>query len=67
MWRDLGASLVGADVAVITDIYDAHEQPIPGLTGKLVVDALAEAAPGKRIVYMPKRAELIEFLAQRRR
>ncbi len=64
MWRDLGESLIGADVAVITDIYDAHEQPIPGLTGKLVVDALAEAAPGKRIVYMPKRAELIEFLAR---
>jgi UDP-N-acetylmuramate--alanine ligase len=64
MWRDLGESLVGSDVAVITDIYDAHEQPIPGLTGKLVVDALAEAAPGKRIVYMPKRAELIEYLAR---
>jgi UDP-N-acetylmuramate--alanine ligase len=64
MWRDLGESLVGSDVAVITDIYDAHEQPIPGITGKLVVDALAEAAPGKRIVYMPRRSELIEFLAR---
>jgi UDP-N-acetylmuramate--alanine ligase len=64
MWRDLGESLAGADVAVITEIYDAHEQPIPGITGKLVVDALAEVAPGKRIVYLPKRSELIEFLAR---
>jgi UDP-N-acetylmuramate--alanine ligase len=64
MWRDLGESLIGSDVAVITDVYDAHEQPIPGITGKLVVDALAEAAPGTRIVYMPKRSDLIEFLAR---
>ena len=65
MWRELGESLAGADVAVITDIYDAREQPIPGVTGKLVVDALAEAAPGKRIVYMPKRADDRAFLAAR--
>ncbi len=64
MWRDLGQSLVASDMAVVTDVYDAHEQPIPGVTGKLVVEALAEAAPGKRIVYMPKRTELIEFLAR---
>jgi UDP-N-acetylmuramate--alanine ligase len=64
MWRDLGESLVASDLAVITDVYDAHEQPIPGVTGKLVVSALAEAVPGRRIVYMPKRADLIEFLAR---
>jgi UDP-N-acetylmuramate--alanine ligase len=62
--RELGESLVGADMAVITEIYDAHEQPIPGVTGKLVVNALSEAAPGKRVIYMPKRTELIEFLAR---
>jgi UDP-N-acetylmuramate--alanine ligase len=62
--RELGESLVGADMAVITEIYDAHEQPIPGVTGKLVVNALSEAAPGKRVVYMPRRTELIEFLAR---
>ena len=64
MWRDLGESLVESDMAVITDVYDAHEQPIPGVTGKLVVSALAEAAPGRRIVYMPNRSDLIEFLAR---
>jgi UDP-N-acetylmuramate--alanine ligase len=64
MWRDLGESLVDSDMAVITDVYDAHEQPIPGITGKLVVSALAEAAPGHRIVYLPNRSDLIEFLAR---
>ena len=63
MWRQLGASLAQADVAVVTDVYAAGERPVPGITGKLVVDALAEAAPGKRIVYLPHRADVAPFLA----
>jgi UDP-N-acetylmuramate--alanine ligase len=64
MWRELGSSLVHADVAVVTDVYAAGERPVPGITGKLVVDALAEAAPGKRIVYLPHRADVAPFLAR---
>jgi UDP-N-acetylmuramate--alanine ligase len=64
MWRELGRSLIGADVAVVTDVYAAGEVPVPGITGKLVVDALAEAAPGKRIVYLPHRADVASFLAR---
>jgi len=63
MWRETGESLVGADVAVVTDIYGAHEPPVPGLTGKLVVHALADAAPGKPIVYLPHRSDVAPFLA----
>jgi UDP-N-acetylmuramate--alanine ligase len=64
MWRELGSSLADADLAVVTDVYAAGEMPVPGITGKLVVDALAEAAPGKRIVYLPHRADLASFLAR---
>ena len=64
MWRELGESLAGADMVVITDVYAAWEEPIPGVTGKLVVDALAEAAPGKRIVYLPRRADVGPFIAR---
>ncbi len=63
MWRELGESLGSADVVVITDVYGAGEPPIPGVTGKLVVDALTEAAPGKRVVYLPRRADIVSFLA----
>jgi UDP-N-acetylmuramate--alanine ligase len=63
MWRALGESLVGADVVLITDVYGAGEVPVPGITGKLLVDALAEAAPGKRIIYLPHRAGVAAFLA----
>jgi UDP-N-acetylmuramate--alanine ligase len=64
MWRPLGESLADADVVVLTDVYGAGERPIPGVTGKLLVDALAEAAPGKRVVYLPRRAEIPAFLAR---
>jgi UDP-N-acetylmuramate--alanine ligase len=64
MWRPLGESLAGADVVVITEVYDAGELPVPGVTGKLVVDSLAESSPGKRAVYLPRRADVAPFLAR---
>lgn len=64
LWRELGQSLRGADLVVLTDVYAAGESPIPGITGKLVVDAAAEAAPGKRVVYLPRRFEVAPFLAR---
>jgi UDP-N-acetylmuramate--alanine ligase len=67
MWREYAESVTGADLVVVTDVFAASERPIPGVTGKLVVDALAEAAPGKRIVYLPRRADVAPFLAREAR
>jgi UDP-N-acetylmuramate--alanine ligase len=63
MWRALGESLTEADLVVLLDVYGAGEPPIPGVTGKLLVDALTEAAPGKRVVYLPRRSDVVPFLA----
>ena len=62
MWRALGESLAAADLVVLMDVYAAGEPPIPGVTGKLVVDSLTEAAPGKRVVYLPRRSDVVPFL-----
>ncbi|MGH2710637.1 MAG: glutamate ligase domain-containing protein, partial [Actinomycetota bacterium] len=64
MWRSLGESLRAADVVVVTDVYGAGELPVAGISGKLVVDGLVEAEPGKRAVYLPKRPDLAPFLAR---
>ena len=64
LWRSLGESLAGADVVVVTDVYGAGEPPVPGVTGKLVVDGLVETAPGKRAVYLPRRSDVAPFLAR---
>jgi UDP-N-acetylmuramate--alanine ligase len=38
--HELGVALSTADAACVTEIYQAREQPVPGVDGKLVVDAL---------------------------
>ena len=63
MWRSLGESLEDADLVVFTDVYGAGERPMPGVTGKLLVEAFAEHAPGKRVVYLPRRSDVARFLA----
>lgn len=62
LWRELGASLVEADIIVVTDVYGAAQDPIPGITGKLVVDGINRATSGKRVVYLPHRADVVDFL-----
>ena len=58
---DFGVSLAGADLVVVTDVYAAREDPIPGVTGELV--ARGAAAAGARVVYEPDLAALPARLA----
>lgn len=57
-------AFMGADLTVITDIYPSGDEPIPGVTGKLVVNAVLDAHPNQRVVWLPRRHDLIEFLAR---
>jgi len=65
--RELAASLAGADVVAVTDIYPAREEPVTGVTGKLVVDALGELRPGAPLAWTPQVDEGAAFLARRAR
>jgi UDP-N-acetylmuramate--alanine ligase len=62
LWRELGRSLIEADLIIVTDVYGADQAPIPGVTGKLVVNGINEAVRGKRIVYLPHRGDVVRFL-----
>ena len=62
--RDYAEAFRGADVVVLTDIYPSGTQPIPGVTGKLVVNAVLDADPSARVVWLPKRDELVDYLAR---
>jgi UDP-N-acetylmuramate--alanine ligase len=61
--RELAASLAAADVVAVTDVYPAREQPVAGVTGKLVVEALAELRPGMPIAWTPTVEEGAAFVA----
>jgi UDP-N-acetylmuramate--alanine ligase len=65
--REFGAALASADVVAVTDVYRAREQPVEGVTGKLVVDALAETRPGMELGWTPTVEEGVRFLARRAR
>jgi UDP-N-acetylmuramate--alanine ligase len=63
--KDLGAALATADVVVVTDVYGAREDPQPGITGKIVVDGVLDAEPRRRVAYLPKRGDIVPYIAER--
>jgi len=58
MWKGFGLSLLLADLVIVTDVYAAGEDPLPGVNGKLILNALLDAEPAKQVVYIPKRSLL---------
>jgi UDP-N-acetylmuramate--alanine ligase len=50
----MGAALAAADVVVVTEIYAAREQPLPGVSGRQVADAARRAGADAR--FEPTRA-----------
>jgi len=65
--RELGRALAAADVVAVTDVYRAREEPVPGVTGKLVVDAVADERPGLEVGWTPTVEEGAGFIARRAR
>jgi UDP-N-acetylmuramate--alanine ligase len=62
LWRDFADSFVDADVLAVTGIYSAGQQPIEGVTGKLIVDAVLDAHPRSRVAWLPEREGLRRWL-----
>jgi UDP-N-acetylmuramate--alanine ligase len=51
----MGRALTAADVAIVTEIYAAREQPMPGVSGKTVAEAARSNGKGV-VVFEPDRA-----------
>ena len=51
--HELAAALAQADAACVTEIYPAREEPLPGVSGKLVVDRLCELRAGMPVGWAP--------------
>jgi UDP-N-acetylmuramate--alanine ligase len=62
---ELADALATADDVTVTDIYPAREQPIAGVTGKLVVDALSDR--GVLAGWTPRVEDGVERLRRRAR
>ena len=58
----MGRALAVADLAVISDVYAAREQPVAGVTGEVVAQAVA--LTGGRSIYVPHRQDLDDVVAE---
>ncbi len=63
----LAHALAAADFACVAEIYGAREQPVRGVSGKLVVDALATVRPGVGVGWAPQLDDAAALLARRAR
>ena len=60
--RELAGALAHADAVAVTEVYAAREEPLPGVSGKLVVDALTELRPGMAVAWTPTVEEGARYL-----
>jgi UDP-N-acetylmuramate--alanine ligase len=65
--REFGRALSLADEAIVTDIFAAREEPEPGITGKLIVEAYLAERPGGPVSYMPRIGDAVRYLRPRLR
>ena len=67
LWRDFADAFVGSDLLVLTDVYAAGEDPRPGVSGKLLVDAVLDAHGRQAVAYLPTLDDVATYLAARLR
>jgi UDP-N-acetylmuramate--alanine ligase len=59
--REFGSSFYQADILIVTDVYPARENPIPGITGELVASAAREFGH-QAVHYLPSKAEIPRYV-----
>jgi UDP-N-acetylmuramate--alanine ligase len=58
LYREFGEALTLADAVLVTDVYAAGETPQPGVSGKLVVDAVCESPSRPDVYYIPDQHDI---------
>lgn len=56
---DFADALGHADAVFVTDVFGAREEPQPGVTGRLIVDAVSASRQPAEASYVPHRGDLI--------
>ena len=65
--HEFAAALAAADAACLADVYAAREEPVHGVTGKLVADRLAELRPGMPVGWAPELEDAAALVAAQAR
>jgi UDP-N-acetylmuramate--alanine ligase len=69
LYQAFGRALAAADVVAVLDVYPARERPedFPGVDGRLVAAAAADAAGGRPVAWVPGFDDARQFLTGARR
>jgi UDP-N-acetylmuramate--alanine ligase len=62
-YQEFGKALLESDVLVVTDVYPAREEPLPGISGELVSEH-AKNLGHEKVYYVPKIDEVPAFLKE---
>lgn len=60
--RAFGRAFEPADRVVVMDVYGGGEEPVPGVSGKLVAEAVCAELPGRPVAYLPHRADVVAYV-----
>jgi UDP-N-acetylmuramate--alanine ligase len=60
-YLDFGKSFLDSDILVVTDVYGAREEPIPGITGEMIADAAKEYGH-RHVFYEPDKQKIPQLL-----
>jgi UDP-N-acetylmuramate--alanine ligase len=61
--HEFAIALASADAVCVTGIYAAREEPLPGVSGRLIVDELARVRPGMRIGWAPALEDAVRIVS----
>jgi len=63
LWPEFADAFIDADLVVVTDVYPAGEAARPGVSGRLIVDAILAAHPQAAVVWLPAHRDVVSYLA----
>ena len=61
--EEFGRAFVPADILILTDVYAAGEDPIPGITGEVIKEEV-ERQTGRQVIYIPQREKIARYLEE---
>jgi UDP-N-acetylmuramate--alanine ligase len=67
--REFGEALAGADLPAVVEVYPAREraEDFPGVSGRTIAAAVADAAPGREVLWLPGFADAQRVIGARLR
>ncbi|GAH41282.1 unnamed protein product, partial [marine sediment metagenome] len=60
MFNEFAFSFFCADIVIVTEIYAAHEIPIPGITGESLTKRISKEQ--EDVHFMPDFDDIVKFL-----